>query len=161
MRVMGIDPGTQITGYGVVEKDGALLRHIDNGCLTARRGDVLALRLGAIYGTLLEKLEQFRPDVVAVEEIFFSKNISSALRVGEGRGIVLLAAVQKDIPIVEYSTREVKQAMTGYGQASKEQVQQMVRRILKLPEVAQMDASDALALAICHLNSFQLRKVVG
>ena len=160
MRVIGIDPGSLITGYGVVEKNGGRLLHVDNGCLTTKRKSPLPDRLLQIYESLMETIEQFQPQAIAIEEIFFSKNVASALKLGESRGIALLAATQKKIPIFEYSTRVVKQAITGYGQASKEQIQQMVQRLLKLPEIAQVDASDALALAICHLNSYKLKEAL-
>jgi crossover junction endodeoxyribonuclease RuvC len=160
MRVIGIDPGSLITGYGVVEKNGGRLLHVDNGCLTTKRKSSLPDRLLQIYESLMETIEQFQPQAIAIEEIFFSKNVASALKLGESRGIALLAATQKKIPIFEYSTRVVKQAITGYGQASKEQIQQMVQRLLKLPEIAQVDASDALALAICHLNSYKLKEAL-
>lgn len=161
MRVIGIDPGSHITGYGVVEKAGSQLRHVDNGCLTGGKSSPLPERLRQIYDSLMETLETFQPQVIVVEEVFFAKNPSSALKLGESRGIVLLAATQKKIPICEYATREVKQAITGYGQATKEQVQKMVQRLLQLPEIAQVDASDALALAICHLHSFRLKEVAA
>lgn len=161
MRVIGIDPGSHITGYGVVEKNGSGLRHIDNGCLITKRNSPLSERLLQIYDSLMETIEKFQPEAIAIEEVFFSKNVASALKLGESRGIGLLAAAQRKIRVYEYSTREVKQAVTGYGQASKEQIQQMVQRLLKLPEIAQVDASDALALAICHLNSYKLREVLA
>ncbi len=157
-RVLGIDPGSHITGYGIVEKKGSELIHIDNGCLTTKKSDSLPQRLVQIYSGLCEVLERFHPEAVVLEEIFFSKNFSSVLKLGESRGVALLAASQRKIPIHEYATREVKQAITSYGQASKEQVQKMVQRLLHLPEVAQVDASDALALAICHLNTFRLKE---
>ena len=160
MRVIGIDPGSLITGYGVVEKNGGRLLHVDNGCLTTKRKSPLPDRLLQIYESLMETIEQLQPQAIAIEEIFFSNNVASALKLGDSRGIALLAARQKKIPIFEYSTRVVKQAITGYGQASKEQIQQMVQRLLKLPEIAQVDASDALALAICHLNSYKLKEAL-
>lgn len=159
MRVIGIDPGSQITGYGVVEETGSRLLHVDCGCLTTKRKSSLPERLLQIYESLVQMIEQFQPEAVAIEEVFFSKNVSSALRLGESRGVALLAASRKGVPVFEYSTREVKQAVSGYGQASKEQVQQMVKNLLKLPQVAQVDASDALALAICHLNSYKMKEI--
>ncbi len=160
MRVLGIDPGSHTTGYGVVEKDGSRLIHIDNGCLTTRRSNSLPERLFQIYNSLLEMFEKFSPDCAAIEEVFFAKNVASSLRLGESRGIALLAATQRGVPIFEYPTRVVKQAITGYGQASKGQIQQMIQRLLNLPEPAQEDASDALALAICHLNSYRIMDAV-
>lgn len=153
MRVLGIDPGSHTTGYGLVEKKGSQLIHIDNGCLTTKKTQSLPERLFSIYQGLLKIIETYQPTMVAIEEVFFSKNVSSSLRLGEARGIALLAAQKNQLAIQEYSTRVVKQAITGYGNASKEQIQDMVRRLLKLPQMAQEDASDALALAICHLNS--------
>lgn len=159
MRVLGIDPGSNTTGYGIIDKNGSHLLHVDNGCLTTRRTSPLPDRLNQIHESLIEIIEKFHPDCVAIEEIFFSKNVSSALRLGESRGVALLAAAQKGIAIHEYPTRVVKQAITGYGQASKEQMQQMIQRLLHLPEPAQEDASDALALAICHIHSIPLLKI--
>lgn len=157
---MGIDPGSRITGYGIVKREGSLLIHVDNGCLTTKATAPIAERLKQIYTGLIEIFEKYKPDLVAIEEIFFAKNVSSSLRLGESRGVALLAAAMQGLPITEYSTREVKQSITGFGQASKEQVQKMVQRLLKLPEVAQVDASDALALAICHAHSYRLEKMV-
>lgn len=161
LRIIGIDPGSRITGYGVVEKNGSKTLHVDNGCLTTRSSDPFPDRLDRIYRGLLEIFSKYRPDAVAIEEVFFAKNVASSIKLGEARGVALLAAVQSRVPIFEYATREVKQAITGYGQASKEQVQKMIQRLLGLPEVAQVDASDALAVAICHLQSYKLKKVVG
>ena len=158
-RILGIDPGTHITGYGLVKKSGSEFIHIDNGCIIAKRAHAIPDRLNEIYEGLRAALEKYKPDVVAIEEAFFAKNPASALRIGEGRGVAILAATQCGLPVYEYSTREVKQAITGFGQATKEQVQQMIKRILKLPEVAQVDASDALAVAICHLQSFRLKDI--
>lgn len=155
MRVLGIDPGSQVTGYGIVEQVGSVVRHVDNGCYHVRsRG--FAERLGEIFLALQKVLGQFLPDAVAVEKVFLSKNVGSALKLGESRGVALLAAALASRPVFEYSTREVKQAVTGYGQATKEQIQKMVQRLLKLPEVAPEDASDALAVAICHLQSARI-----
>lgn len=159
MRVFGIDPGSHITGYGVVEKQGSSLIHIDNGCVVSKRTNLPHKRLEEIFSGLEEALKRFQPDAVSIEEAFFAKNAASALRIGEARGIAMLAASRTGVPVHEYSTREVKQAITGFGQATKEQVQEMVKRLLKLPEVAQVDASDALAVAICHLQSFKIKAV--
>ena len=159
LRIIGIDPGSRITGYGIVEKRGSSFVHIDNGCLTTRAGDPMPRRLEQIYSGLTEILAKYRPDAAAVEEIFFAKNVASSLKLGEARGVAMLASVQSKIAVFEYATREVKQALTGYGQATKDQIQKMVKAMLKLPEVAQEDASDALAVAICHLQSYKMRQV--
>lgn len=161
MRVLGIDPGSQVTGFGVVEQKGSDLIHVDNGCLAAKRKSPLPERLFQIYVSLIETMERFKPEAVAIEEVFYAKNVASMLKLGESRGIALLAAVQNRIPVFEYSAREVKQAVTGYGQASKDQIQKMVRQLLKLPEVAQEDASDGLAVAICHLHSSRLKEALA
>jgi crossover junction endodeoxyribonuclease RuvC len=161
LRIIGIDPGSRITGYGVVEKRGSSFVHIDNGCLTTRTRDPIADRLEQIHVGLSDILAKYRPDAAAVEEVFFAKNVASSLKLGEARGVALLASVQAKIPVFEYATREVKQALTGYGQASKDQIQKMVKSVLALPEVAQEDASDALAVAICHLQSYKMRRVVA
>ncbi len=155
MRVIGIDPGSNITGYGIIDKVGARLVHIDNGCLATKKKSSLPERLRVIYEALMEIIEKYHPDAFAIEEVFYAKNIASSIKLGESRGVALLAAAQKNLPIFEYSTRAVKQAVTGYGQADKPQVQKMIQHILKLPEVAQADASDALALAVCHANTFR------
>ena len=155
LTVLGIDPGSNITGYGIIQKQGAQLIHVDNGCITTKRTQALPQRLEIIHTSLKEILKKYRPDCVAIEEVFFAKNVSSSLRLGEARGVALLAAAQEGVEIFEYSTRVVKQALTGFGQAQKDQVAKMVQRLLKLPEVAQIDASDALALAICHANTYK------
>jgi crossover junction endodeoxyribonuclease RuvC len=105
-------------------------------------------------------MERYRPEVVAVERIFFHKNPMSALKLGESRGISLLAAAEFDLPIFEYASREIKQAVTGYGNASKAQIQEMIKKILKLPSIASEDASDALAVAICHLQSYRMKEIL-
>lgn len=152
-RVIGIDPGSRITGFGIVEKKDRRLRHVDNGCLSAPRTDSLPSRLAQIYEALLKTIDAYRPDAFAVEQAFFHKNVASAMKLGESRGIAILAAVQKGLPIYEYAPRAIKQAVVGYGDASKEQIQKMVVRLLGLKEAAAEDASDALAVAICHLNT--------
>jgi crossover junction endodeoxyribonuclease RuvC len=161
MRILGIDPGSRFTGYGIVEQVKGGLLHVDNGCLALKSADPIPKRLAQIYHGLREVLEKYRPDAVAIEEVFFAKNVSSLIKLGEARGVALLAAVQSDLPIFEYAAREVKQALTGYGQATKEQMQKMVRTLLKLPEIAQEDASDALAVAVCHLQSYRMKQVAS
>ena len=160
MRVLGIDPGSNITGYGIVEKNGAAFRHVDNGCHRVSAGADFPQRLLEIFNALAAALEKYRPDAVAVEKVFLSKNVMSALQLGESRGVALLAAARHGLPVFEYSTREIKQAVTGYGQATKEQIRQMVARTLALPEPAAEDASDALAAALCHLQSCRFRESV-
>lgn len=153
MKILGIDPGSRITGYGVVELQGNRLRHLDNGALITRSDAPLAERLKIIYRGLVQAIELYRPEAVAVEQIFLSKNVLSALKLGHARGAALLAAVNAGLPVAEYTPLQVKGAVVGYGRADKRQVQQMVKALLGLPEVAQEDASDALAVAICHAHS--------
>ena len=152
MRVFGIDPGSLTTGYGVVEKHGAGLVHVDNGLIRPKRDISFSERLKHIYTEIDRLLGEFKPDVVALEEAFFGKDARAAMKLGHVRGIAMLAAVSRSIKVAEYLPVHVKKAVTGFGHADKPQVQKVVRAILKLPEVAAEDASDALALAICHLN---------
>jgi len=152
MRILGVDPGTQVCGYGVIETRGAEARALDYG-VARSRDSALSARLKTIYDGLSEIIEKHEPDVVAVEGAFFGKNVRSAIKIGEGRGVALLAAAQRGINVVEYAPAEVKKAVTGNGNASKPQVQQMVRAILRLREVpSPEDAADALAIAICHFH---------
>ena len=153
LRILGIDPGTRITGYGLIEQQGNRLLHVDNGAIQTRSGDPLALRLQTIHNRIVEIIAQYRPEALAVEEIFFARNPQSALKLGHARGSAMLAGVNAGLTVHEYTALQVKSAVVGYGKAAKEQVQHMVRTLLKLPEPAQEDASDALAVAICHAHS--------
>lgn len=153
MRILGIDPGTRITGYGIIEKVGNRLIHIDNGGIFTRADMELADRLKVIYDGLCQVIREYAPAAVAVEQIFLAKNALSALKLGHARGTALLVGVNHGLPVFEYSALQVKSAVVGYGKAEKVQVQQMVKTLLKLPEIAQEDASDALAVAICHAHT--------
>ncbi len=152
MRILGVDPGTQVCGYGVIETRGADARALDYGVAKARGSSVPA-RLKVVYEGLQEVIERNQPDVVAVEGAFFQKNVRSAIKIGEARGVALLAAASHGIEVVEYAPAEVKKAVTGNGNASKPQVQQMVKIILRMAELpTPEDASDALAIAVCHFH---------
>lgn len=153
MRILGIDPGSRMTGYGIIEQRGNRLLHIDNGALITRPRDDLSTRLRTIYEGLCAAITTHRPEVVVVERIFLSHNVLSALKLGHARGVALLAAANAGLPVCEYTALQVKSAVVGYGRAAKPQVQQMVKTLLGLPEIAQEDASDALAVAICHAHS--------
>jgi crossover junction endodeoxyribonuclease RuvC len=153
MRILGIDPGTRITGYGLIEKQGNRLVHLDNGAICTCSGDELPLRLKTIHDSLTRLIAEFAPEAVAVEQIFVARNVLSALKLGHARGVALLAGVNAGLPVHEYTAMQVKSAVVGYGKAAKPQVQQMVRALMNLPEIAQEDASDALAVAICHAHS--------
>ncbi len=155
MRIIGIDPGTRITGYGVVEKIGNRLVHIDNGAIYTRSDAPLSERLQTIYSELCRVITDYSPALMAVERIFVAKNALSALKLGHARGVAMLAGVNAELPVAEYTAVEVKKAVVGYGKAAKPQVQQMVKVLLNLPEIAQEDASDALAVAICHAHCYQ------
>ncbi len=161
MRVLGIDPGSRITGYAIVEKQGSRLVHLDNGPIFTDKAPDFPGRLKMIFEGIAQVISEYSPDSVAVEDIFFSINVRSALKLGQARGAAIAAAVNAGLPVYEYSALQVKKAVVGEGKAAKEQVQRMVKVLLGLPEVAQADASDALAVAICHINSFALRKYAG
>lgn len=159
MIVLGIDPGSRITGYGIVKKSGNSLIHIDNGAIFTDGATDFPGRLKKIFDDLLEIISQYHPDQVAIENIFFATNPQSALKLGQARGAAIVAAVHSGLPVAEYSALQVKQAVVGQGKATKEQVQKMVRALLSLPEIAQADASDALAVAICHINSSGIKQL--
>src|SRR5690554_1210119 len=153
MRILGIDPGTRITGYGLIDQRGNRLIHVDNGAIYTRSSDELPLRLSEIYTGLMQAIETYQPDAMAIEKVFVAKNAGSALKLGQARGTAIVAGVNAGLPVFEYSALQVKSAVVGYGKASKIQVQQMIKALLTLPEIAQEDASDALAISICHANS--------
>ena len=151
--VLGIDPGTLMTGYGVVARSGSALRHIASGTIPNRPGTPIAERLDTIYSMLVELIRKHRPDEVAIETAFYGKNAQSALKLGHARGVSILAAVQHQKPLYEYAPREVKKGVVGNGNASKQQVEFMVRTLLHLGSMRiAHDTSDALAVAICHLE---------
>jgi len=154
---MGIDPGFAITGYGIVKYEGNKFSVIDYGAVTTEASEQLPARLLKLNNGLEEIILKYRPDAVSVEELFFNKNIKTALNVGHGRGVALLAAAKQGIEVYEYTPLQVKQSVVGYGRAEKAQVQQMVKLILNLPKVPKPDdVADALAVAICHGHSFRV-----
>jgi crossover junction endodeoxyribonuclease RuvC len=150
--VLGIDPGSIVTGYGVVEATRGRLREICHGQIRPRKNAGMSAALAVIYERLRRVASEFRPDAVAVESIFYGKNPHSLIVQGHVRGVAILAGVHCGLPVFEYSPLEVKKAVVGYGQAEKGQVQQMVKAILQLPEVPAPDAADALAVAVCHAH---------
>jgi crossover junction endodeoxyribonuclease RuvC len=152
LRILGIDPGSHVTGYGVVEKRRAGLSCITFGEIRPPRGASLTKALSVVYERIEGLIRESAPDVMAIEDIFFGKNVRSLIRQGHLRGIVLLAGTHGGLPVFEYTPLEIKKAVVGYGRAEKSQVQSMVRAILKLPGEAPADASDALAAAICHAH---------
>jgi crossover junction endodeoxyribonuclease RuvC len=159
MRVFGIDPGSLITGYGVVEEKGNRLQALAWGTVQTSSKHVLSERLKCIYDGLVDPLQTWQPDAVSVEQVFFADNPKTALTLGHARGVALLAVAHADVPIVEYSALEIKMAVVGYGRAAKQQVQQMVKHLLNLHAAPQpVDAADALAAAICHMHTHSFRR---
>jgi crossover junction endodeoxyribonuclease RuvC len=153
MRVLGIDPGSETLGWGVVEGNGLKYNPVDFGTVKSSPREKFSKRLLKVYTGVAEVIEKFRPDVISVEEAFFAVNVNVALKLGQVRGVVLLAGEQAGLEIAEYSPRLVKQTVVGYGNAEKHQVQEMVRVLLKLQKAPEPhDAADALALAICHFH---------
>lgn len=151
MRILGVDPGLRVTGFGLVEKDGQRLRYLSSGCIRTTEGELPA-RIGTILAGLREVITEGRPDAVAIEKVFVNVNPQSTLLLGQARGAAICAAVLQALPIAEYTALQVKQAVVGNGHARKEQVQEMVRRLLGLPGLPGADAADALACAICHAH---------
>ena len=154
MRILGIDPGVAIVGFGLIESDRGTLRMLQYGAITTPAGLPLAARLAHINRDIEQLIGSFLPDEISVEELFFSKNITTGIAVAHARGVILCAAEKKKIPIYEYTPMQVKQAVAGYGLADKKQVMDMTRRLLKLKSVPRPDdAADALAIALCHARS--------
>jgi len=158
-RSIGIDPGSRFTGYGIVESEGSRLRHITNGTIRLPAGVAFPERLRIIYEELRTVIEEGKPGSMAVEDVFFAKNVKSALRLGQARGAAILAGVNSGLAVFEYSALEIKQAVVGYGRAGKDQVTEMVQRLFRLNESLNPNAADALAAAICHLNSRASRAI--
>jgi crossover junction endodeoxyribonuclease RuvC len=154
MRVLGVDCGSEVTGYGVVELTNGKLRYISAGAIRLRARDTLAKKLDCVFRGLGEIIEQEAPQIVAIEEVFYATNAKSALKLGQVRGVAMLAASSRGIEVAEYAPLSIKSAVVGYGKAEKSQVQQMVARLLALPVVPEpADVADALAIAICHLHT--------
>ncbi len=154
MLILGIDPGTAVTGYGVIESSGPnTFRCVAFGAIRSKANQSLPPRLKNIYDSIAGIIEQYQPDQVALEDVFYGRNFQAALKLGQARGAAIIAALNAEKPVATYSAREVKMSLTGYGAASKEQVQRMVRDILRLDAPATpLDASDALAIALCHAH---------
>jgi len=161
MRILGVDPGTATTGYGVIESEDDEITLIDYGALVSPARSPIGERLSYIYNGLLEVISRFQPEAVAIEEPFVAKNVRSALAVGRAQAMAILAAASSGIPSYEYTPAQVKQRVADYGASSKEQIQEMVRLQLGLSEVPQpSDAADALAIAICHLREMHISSLL-
>lgn len=158
MLVLGIDPGTAITGYGLVRSEGNRLHAVAYGCIRTEAKLPTPQRLQQTYEGLQQVIASYAPEEVAIEELFFNKNTKTALVVGQSRGVAILSVVNAGLPVAEYTPLQVKQSVVGYGRAEKQQVQYMVKTMLNLKEIPKPDdAADALAIAICHLHARQLQ----
>ena len=154
MRILGIDPGFAIVGWGIVDYEGSRFKVVAYGSIQTPAGEQLEARLKSIYDDLSAIIDKFKPDAVAVEELFFNTNITTGIKVAQARGVILLCAEQKGVPIAEYTPLQVKQAVTGYGRAEKNQVITMVTMLLGLSKPPKPDdTADALAIAVCHAHS--------
>ncbi|MBF0418346.1 MAG: crossover junction endodeoxyribonuclease RuvC [Magnetococcales bacterium] len=152
MRVLGIDPGTTVTGWGVVERHGAGFHHVAHGCIRTSPESPMPERLGKIFDGVRAVIRDHQPEVATIEEIFVSANVQSALKLGHARGTAIVAANAEGLPVFEYTALQVKQAVVGFGRAEKQQVQAMVRMLLAMESAPPQDAADALAGALCHLQ---------
>ncbi|MCH8205021.1 MAG: crossover junction endodeoxyribonuclease RuvC [Candidatus Hydrogenedentes bacterium] len=162
MRVLGFDPGTATTGYGVVEGKGNRLTHIAHGVITTPAGQPFAVRLETIFEEATRLLAEFQPDAVGIEEIYFKQNVTTGISVAQARGVLALAAAQYGKPIGEFAPRQVKLAVTGYGKADKGQVQRMIKTLLNLDSIPRPDdAADALGIAICQIHAGNFRAAIG
>lgn len=154
MRILGVDPGFAITGYSIIDYIGNKFKLIDSGAVTTPAKMSFPLRLSKIYTDLGKIIDKYKPEAVAVEELFFNNNVKTAINVAQARGIILVVGCQKQVPTFEYTPLQVKQAVVGYGRADKIQVQKMVKTILKVDKLPKLDdITDSMAIAICHAHS--------
>ncbi len=162
MRILGIDPGIAIVGYGVVDYIGNKFKTIDYSAVTTKAHTSLDSRLSIVYDGICDLIDKYKPDAVAIEELFFNTNVKTAITVAHARGVIVLAAAKKGIETFEYTPLQIKQALTGYGRADKPQMQNMVKIMLGLNAVPKPDdVADALAVAICHAHSYALNTRIG
>lgn len=160
LRILGIDPGSRITGFGVIEIAQGQLSYVTSGCIRVE-GKQLPERLKSIFNGISEIVNDFHPDELAIEQVFVKNNVDSALKLGQARGAAICAAVTKELDVFEYTPTQIKQAIVGKGHADKAQVQFMVRAILNLPGLPQQDAADALACALCHRHTRETLGQIG
>jgi crossover junction endodeoxyribonuclease RuvC len=162
LRIMGIDPGFAIVGFGFIDKEGSRLVPVQYGCIQTEAHTDDALRLKMVYDATVQLLDKYKPDAVAIEKLFFNRNVTTAIAVGQARGVLMLAAVQRGIDVAEYTPLQVKQAVVGYGKAEKKQVQEMVKMLLHLSVVPKPDdVADALAIAICQAHASTLQQKIN
>ncbi len=155
MRVLGVDPGIAIAGYGIVDYAGNSFSPVDYGCIRSGAGMLPHLRLSKLFSELTNLIVKYRPQCLAVEELFFNRNVRTAMSVSQARGVILLAAALAGLAVYEYTPLQVKQAVVGRGRADKQQVQYMIKIILNLPAIPKPDdVADALAVAVCHINNY-------
>lgn len=161
MIILGIDPGFAITGYGVIDYKNNHFTLIDSGAIETKKGVPFPKRIQKIYDDMMLLIEKYKPEAIAVEELFFNTNITTGIQVAHGRGAVVISAAKTDTPIFEYTPLQVKQAVVGYGRADKKQVQLMVKTILNLQKIPKLDdTTDAIAIAICHAHSSKFAKPI-
>ena len=151
--ILGIDPGSRVTGFGLIGAEGGRLRYLSSGCIRLNASEAMPIRLRRIFEHMGEILDAHSPDEMAVEQVFMAKSAGSALKLGQARGVAIVSAARRGIPVFEYSATRIKQAVVGTGRADKTQVQHMVRSLLALPAAPQADAADALAVALCHAHT--------
>lgn len=162
MRVLGFDPGTATTGYGVVELQGSRLTHIAHGTITTPAKQFFAERLKTIFAESTRLIHEYKPDAVAIEELYFKNNVTTGITVAQARGVIALAAAQAEMPIGEFAPRAVKSAVVGNGRADKRQVQEMIKILLNLDTIPRPDdAADALGVAICQLHAGKFQAAIG
>lgn len=162
LRVMGIDPGIAIVGFGFIDKNGSKLTPVQYGCIQTEAHTPDEDRLLHVYEGTVQLIEKYQPDTVAFEKLFFNRNVTNAMSVSQARGVMILAAKQKGLPIAEYTPMQVKQAVVGYGKAEKRQVQEMIRMFLNLQKIPKPDdVADALAVAVCHAHSYLLNSKIN
>jgi len=160
--ILGIDPGSRVTGYGIVQSVDSGSEYITSGCIRTSNHFPLSEKLDEIFTGITQIIERYCPQEMAIEQVFMAKSAASALKLGQARGVAIVAATQLGLPVSEYAAKKVKQAVVGTGAAKKQQMQHMVRLLLNLNAVPQQDAADALAIAICHINTQQsLNRIAG
>jgi crossover junction endodeoxyribonuclease RuvC len=160
VRILGIDPGSRRTGYGVIDFDKSKVTYVSSGIIRLPKKD-LPIRLKIIFDGVTEIIEQFSPQTMGIEEVFFAKDPRAALKLGQARGAAIVAGANAQLSVGEYSPRSVKQAVVGTGSADKKQIQMMVQQLLKLPSAPAEDAADALAVSICHAHSMNTSSIIG
>ncbi|MEC2345887.1 crossover junction endodeoxyribonuclease RuvC [Paenibacillus barengoltzii] len=162
MRILGIDPGIAIVGFGFIDKQGNKVTPVQYGCIQTEAHTPEEERLMHVYEAMVQLIDKYKPDAVAFEKLFFNRNVTTAMSVSQARGVLVLAAAQKGLPIAEYTPMQVKQAIVGYGKAEKRQVQEMTRMFLKLQAIPKPDdVADALSVAICHAHSYTLNSKIN